>query len=58
MAENCEGLVVAVSVSAVRMNDAPRSIKELAFSHFPNLNESWRIAKPESEHVVEAMIRP
>ena len=37
-----EGLVIAVLVSAVRMNDMPRSIQELPFSHFPSLNKGWR----------------
>ena len=43
--------------SAVRMNDAPKSIKELSFSYFPSLNEAWRTAKPGSEHVVDPTIR-
>ena len=44
-----EGLVTAALASAVRVNNTPRSIKELPFSHFPSLNEGWRTAKPGSD---------
>ena len=39
------GLVISVLASAVRMNDALRSIKESSFSCCPSLNEGWRTAK-------------
>ena len=52
-----EGLVIAVLTSAARVNDAPRSIKELPFSCFPIVNEAWKTGKPRSEHVVDPMIR-
>ena len=46
-----------VLASAVRMTDAPRSIKELPLSWFQSLKEGWGIAKPGSEHVVDPLIR-
>ena len=52
-----ERLITAVSASAVLINDASRSIKELPFSCFPSLSKVWRTAKPGSEHVVDPMIR-
>ena len=48
--------MIAVLASAVWMNDAPRRMKELPFSHFPSLSEGWT-AKPDSEHVVDHTIR-
>ena len=56
MAEKSEGLISASLKSAVRMNDAPRSVKERPFSCFQNLTEGWRTAKPGAEHVVDPMI--
>ena len=47
-----ERLVSAVLASAVRMNDAPRSMIELPSPCFPSLNKGWRAAKPGSDHVV------
>ena len=47
-----EGLVCAVLASAVRMNDASRSIEKLPFSCFPSQNEDWRTAKPGPEHQI------
>ena len=43
--------------SAVRLSDAPRSIEERPFPHFPNINERWGTAKPGSEHVDDSIIR-
>ena len=57
MAEKSEGLVIAVLASAVRMNDATRSIKELPFSCVPSPNEGWWTAEPGSEQVVNPMNR-
>ena len=48
---------MAVLASAVGMNDAPRSTKELPFSGFSSLNEGWRTAKPGSEHAVDPIVR-
>ena len=53
-----EGLVIALLVSAVRVNETPRSIKKLPFSCFLGQNEDWRTAKSWSEHVVDPMICP
>ena len=58
MGEKGERLVIAGMASADRIYDTLRSMKELSFSRFPNLNEGWRTAKLGSEHVVDTMIRP
>ena len=48
-----DGLIMTVLASAIRVKDAPRSIKELSSSCFPNRNEGWWTAKPGSEQVVD-----
>ena len=40
-----KGLVIAVFASAVWMNNTPRSIKVLPFTHFPSLKVGWRTAR-------------
>ena len=59
MAENSEGLAVAVLASAVRMNDRyPGKYNRITFfPHLPSLNEGWRTAKPGSEHMIKPMTR-
>ena len=42
MAEKSEGIVIAVLASAIRMNDAQRSIKELPLTCFPSRLEDYK----------------
>ena len=56
MAANSQGFLTAVLARAVRINDAPRGIKELPFSCYPNINEDtpaccWDFKQPTNSDI-------